>query len=120
MPAFWMSSATLKPCSTPKKMDVYFRKLQLLSAAVFSYSHGTNDAQKTMGIIVGLLFSAQAAFANFPLRFMHLTSIDVVPSWVILYASTAMALGTLAGGWRIVRTMGQRITKLKPYGGFCA
>jgi len=104
----------------PRSVDTWFRRMQLFSAAALSLGHGTNDAQKTMGIIVGLLFSAQAAFANFPLRFLHITSLDTIPSWVILYASTAMALGTLAGGWRIVKTMGQRITKLKPYGGFCA
>ncbi len=104
----------------PVSVDTWFRRMQLFSAAALSLGHGTNDAQKTMGIIVGLLFSAQAAFATFPLQFMHLTAIDVIPAWVILYASTAMALGTLAGGWRIVKTMGQRITKLKPYGGFCA
>ncbi len=104
----------------PRSVDTWFRRGQLFSAAALSLGHGTNDAQKTMGIIVGLLFSAQASFANFPLRFMHITSLETIPSWVILYASTAMALGTLAGGWRIVKTMGQRITKLKPYGGFCA
>jgi PiT family inorganic phosphate transporter len=104
----------------PQQIDTWFRRLQLFSAAALSLGHGTNDAQKTMGIIVGLLFAAQAAFAHFPLRFLHITSMDTIPPWVILYASTAMAFGTLAGGWRIVRTMGQRITKLKPYGGFCA
>jgi len=104
----------------PLSVDTWFRRLQLFSAAALSLGHGTNDAQKTMGIIVGLLFSAQAAFAEFPLRFMHITSMETIPTWIVLYASTAMALGTLAGGWRIVRTMGQRITKLKPYGGFCA
>jgi len=94
--------------STPKKMDVYFRKLQLLSAAAFSYSHGTNDAQKTMGIITGVLVSAKYLPA------FH------VPVWVILAAHAAIGLGTFSGGWRIVHTMGSRITRLKPRGGFCA
>ena len=104
----------------PAQIDSWFRKLQLLSAAAYSLGHGTNDAQKTMGIVVGLLFSAQVAFKDFPLRFLHVTSMAVIPLWVILWAHAAIALGTLAGGWRIVRTMGQRITKLRPYGGFCA
>ena len=94
--------------STPKRMDVYFRKLQLLSAAAFSYAHGTNDAQKTMGIITGVLVAAN-----------YLPSFHV-PIWVILSAHAAIGLGTLSGGWRIVHTMGSRITKLKPRGGFCA
>lgn len=94
--------------SSPKRMDTYFRRLQLLSAGAFSYSHGTNDAQKTMGIITGVLVSTR-----FLPRFE-------VPLWVILAAHAAIALGTLSGGWRIVHTMGSRITKLKPRGGFCA
>ncbi len=94
--------------SSPKRMDVYFRKLQLLSAAAFSYAHGTNDAQKTMGIITGVLVTT---------RFLPAFK---VPIWVILSAHAAIALGTLSGGWRIVHTMGSRITKLKPRGGFCA
>jgi inorganic phosphate transporter, PiT family len=94
--------------STPKRMDVYFRKLQLVSAAAFSYAHGTNDAQKTMGIITGVLVAAN-----------YLPSFHV-PIWVILSAHAAIGLGTLSGGWRIVHTMGSRITKLKPRGGFCA
>ena len=104
----------------PRQIDSWFRKLQLVSAAAYSLGHGTNDAQKTMGIVVGLLFSAQVAFKDFPLRFMHITTMAVIPLWVILWAHTAIALGTLFGGWRIVKTMGQRITKLRPYGGFCA
>jgi len=92
----------------------YFRRLQLFSAAAYSYSHGTNDAQKTMGIIVPLLFSigyygANADPNNLP-----------VPLWVILIAHAAIALGTLTGGWRIVRTMGYRITNLRPVHGFSA
>ncbi len=106
--------------SLPRKVDRAFRSLQLLSAALYSLGHGTNDAQKTMGIIVGLLFAAQAAFVDFPIRALHLTAADVIPLWVILSAHAAIALGTLTGGWRIVKTMGQRITKLTPFGGFCA
>jgi inorganic phosphate transporter, PiT family len=106
--------------SLPRKVDRAFRSLQLVSAALYSLGHGTNDAQKTMGVIVGLLFAAQAAFVDFPIRALHLTAADVIPLWVILSAHAAIALGTLAGGWRIVRTMGQRITKLTPFGGFCA
>jgi PiT family inorganic phosphate transporter len=104
----------------PRRIDTWFRRLQLVSAAAYSLGHGTNDAQKTMGIVVGLLFSAQVAFKDFPLRFLHITSMDTIPMWVILWAHAAIALGTMAGGWRIVKTMGQRITKLRPYGGFCA
>jgi len=94
--------------STPKQMDVYFRRLQLVSAAAFSYSHGTNDAQKTMGIITGALFTG---------GFLHTFE---VPVWVIFSAHAAIALGTLAGGWRVVETMGTRITQLRPREGFCA
>ena len=104
----------------PLHIDSWFRRLQLVSAAAYSLGHGTNDAQKTMGIVVGLLFSAQVAFEDFPLRFLHITTMDEIPLWVILWAHAAIALGTMAGGWRIVKTMGQRITKLRPYGGFCA
>ena len=94
--------------SSPFKMDTYFRKMQLVSAAALSCSHGTNDAQKTMGIITGVLFAS------------HFISVFAVPTWVILAAGAAIGLGTLSGGWRIVHTMGSRITKLKPRGGFCA
>ncbi|MFN0170586.1 MAG: anion permease [Bryobacteraceae bacterium] len=94
--------------ATPKKMDVWFRKLQLVSAAAFSYSHGTNDAQKTMGIIAGVLFTSG-----------YLDTFRV-PVWVIFAAHAAIGLGTLSGGWRIVRTMGSRLTRLKPRSGFCA
>ncbi len=94
--------------STPKKMDVYFRKLQLLSAAAYSYAHGTNDAQKTMGIITLVLYTGG-----------YLQSFKV-PVWVILAAHAAIALGTLTGGWRIVHTMGARLTRLRPRSGFCA
>jgi PiT family inorganic phosphate transporter len=94
--------------ATPKKMDYWFRKLQLVSAAFYSYSHGTNDAQKTMGIITGVLVTAKL------LPSFH------VPVWVILAAHASIALGTFYGGWRIIHTMGGRLTRLKPRSGFCA
>jgi PiT family inorganic phosphate transporter len=115
-----VATAWLFRRATPRSVDTYFRRLQLVSAAAYSLSHGTNDAQKTMGIVVGLLVSSQALFADFPVRAFHLTTINEIPIWVILSAHAAIALGTLAGGWRIVRTMGTRITKLKPVHGFCA
>jgi PiT family inorganic phosphate transporter len=104
----------------PRNIDRWFRAFQLASAAAFSLSHGTNDSQKTMGIIVGLLFSARVVFANHPWHFLYVTTLDTIPFWVAAWAYGAIALGTLFGGWRIVKTMGQRITRLKPYGGFCA
>jgi inorganic phosphate transporter, PiT family len=94
--------------STPKTMDVYFRRLQLLSAAIFSYSHGTNDAQKTMGIITGALVTG---------GFLETFK---VPIWVIFSAHAMIALGTMMGGWRVVQTLGHRVTRLKPRTGFCA
>jgi PiT family inorganic phosphate transporter len=93
---------------SPRRVDNGFRKLQLLSAAAYSLGHGTNDAQKTMGIIAGVLYKSG-----------YIAAFDV-PMWVILLAHSAIALGTLSGGWRIVKTMGQRITALRPIGGFCA
>jgi inorganic phosphate transporter, PiT family len=95
--------------ATPGRVDWLFRRFQLLSAAAYSLGHGTNDAQKTMGIVSVLLFSTGYLGPEF-----------YVPFWVILTAHAAMGLGTLAGGWRIVKTMGMRITKLRPVGGFCA
>ncbi len=94
--------------STPGRVDRLFRKLQLVSAGLYSLGHGTNDAQKTMGIITGLLVANG-----------YLTTFDV-PYWVILLCHAAIAAGTLSGGWRIVKTMGQKITKLRPVGGFAA
>jgi len=94
---------------TPRRVDRWFRRAQLVSAALYSLGHGGNDAQKTMGIIAVLLFATG-----------HLGPTFYVPLWVVLACHAAMALGTLSGGWRIVRTMGLRITKLKPVGGFCA
>jgi inorganic phosphate transporter, PiT family len=104
-------------------VDRWFRRAQLASAAAFSLSHGTNDAQKTMGIIAGLLVANQALFADptNPLHWMYLPNMSgKIPWWIILSAHAAIGLGTLTGGWRIVRTMGTRITKLKPFSGFCA
>jgi PiT family inorganic phosphate transporter len=106
--------------AAPRPVDRAFRTTQLVSAAAYSLGHGTNDAQKTMGIIVALLVSGQALFVDFPIRALHLTTADHIPTWVILSAHAAIGLGTMAGGWRIVKTMGQRITRLKPFGGFCA
>jgi PiT family inorganic phosphate transporter len=90
------------------KVNNLFRKLQLVSAAFYSLGHGTNDAQKTMGVITGLLVTAG-----------YLQTFEV-PWWVIISCHIAIALGTLFGGWRIVKTMGQKVTRLKPSGGFCA
>ncbi|GJG85170.1 inorganic phosphate transporter [Gemmatimonadetes bacterium T265] len=111
--------------ATPRKVDRVFRRGQLLSSGLLSLAHGGNDAQKTMGVIVGLLASrqAQAAFAGETgvLRHLYLTRADVVPPlWVEVAAISMIALGTLFGGWRIVHTMGSRITRLRPVGGFCA
>ncbi len=99
----------------PQRVDAWFRRLQLLSAGAYSLGHGGNDAQKTMGIVAGALYSAKI-----------LTAEEFKTGWghyhwpIILAAHTAIALGTYFGGWRIVHTMGSRITKLKPVGGFCA
>ena len=114
---FWIFHRT-----TPRKVDKLFRVLQLASSALFSFSHGANDAQKTMGIVVSLLVSAQAAFAHQTgfLHIFYLNSADVIPRWVEVMAFLAIASGTLFGGWRIVHTMGSRITRLRPVGGFCA
>ena len=92
----------------PRRVDKWFRRLQLVSAALYSLGHGTNDAQKTMGIIAGVLVTAG-----------YLQTFTI-PLWVILAAHAAIALGTLSGGWRIVHTMGSKITKLQPFGGFAA
>jgi PiT family inorganic phosphate transporter len=106
----------------PGPLDRIFRRLQLVSAGLYSLSHGANDAQKTMGIIVSLLVASQADFVNQTgwLRHLYLPSADHIPLWIVLAAHAAIALGTAAGGWRIVKTMGMRITRLRPFGGFCA
>ncbi len=101
---FWTFRAT-----TPSRVDRWFRRGQLFSAAMYSLGHGGNDAQKTMGIIAALLFATGYLGTQF-----------YVPFWVVLACHAAMGLGTLFGGWRIVKTMGMKITKLKPVGGFCA
>lgn len=96
--------------STPRRVDKWFRRMQLLSASMYSLGHGGNDAQKTMGIIWMLLIAAGVSTP----------SDSLPPFWVVLSCYAAIGLGTLFGGWRIVKTMGQKITKLKPVGGFCA
>ena len=101
--------------STPARVDHWFRRLQLLSAAIFSYSHGTNDAQKTMGVISVVLYGTIWA-SRLPASSPHLP----VDLWVVLLCQAAIALGTLFGGWRIVKTMGHSLTKLQPIGGFSA
>jgi PiT family inorganic phosphate transporter len=92
----------------PSRVDRWFRRLQLLSAAFFSLNHGANDAQKTMGIVAGILFTAGYIKTFY------------IPFWVVLMAHAAISLGTLVGGWRIIHTMGSKITKLQPVGGFAA
>ncbi len=99
----WVARST-----PPRRIDRWFRRLQLASSAMYSLGHGSNDAQKTMGIIWLLLIAAGA------------TGPDHLPGWVALSCYLALGLGTMFGGWRIVKTMGQKITKLKPVGGFCA
>jgi inorganic phosphate transporter, PiT family len=94
---------------TPAKVDRWFRRLQLLSASIFSYSHGTNDAQKVMGIIAVVLYGT--VWAGRPFQ---------VPVWVVFLCHAAIGLGTFFGGWRIVKTMGNKLTKLQPIHGFCA
>jgi len=103
----WMTYWLFRRAS-PARVDRFFRKAQLVSAAFYSLGHGTNDAQKTMGIIAGVLFTA-GYIKTF-----------TIPIWVILIAHTAIGLGTLSGGWRIIHTMGSKITKLQPVGGFAA
>jgi PiT family inorganic phosphate transporter len=94
---------------TPSRVDRLFRKLQLISSSMYSLGHGGNDAQKTIGIIWMLLIAAGYTGAN-----------DTVPTWVVVACYVTIGLGTMFGGWRIVKTMGQRITKIRPVGGFCA
>jgi PiT family inorganic phosphate transporter len=109
--SFFISSVVLYIAKnyTPSGIDKHFRRLQLLSASAFSLGHGGNDAQKSMGIIWVALIATGLA-----------TKEDKIDLWIVLSCQAAIALGTLFGGWRIVRTMGQRITKLKPFEGFCA
>jgi len=109
--SFIFSAITLHICKnmSPWKVDKNFRKLQLLSSAAYSIGHGSNDAQKMMGIIFAALIASGCA-----------KSTDTIPSWIVFACYTAISLGTLSGGWRIVKTMGQRITKLNPFEGFSA
>ncbi|MCK9219550.1 MAG: inorganic phosphate transporter [Bacteroidales bacterium] len=109
--SFIISAIVLYICRnlTPSKVDKYFRKIQLFSAGAFSLGHGGNDAQKSMGIIwVALIVTGQT------------TKNDPIASWIVLCCYSAIAVGTLFGGWRIVKTMGQKITKLRPFEGVCA
>ncbi len=95
--------------SSPARVDRHFRTLQLVSAAAYSLGHGTNDVQKTMGLIAALLFSTGMLGKDF-----------YVPLWVIFLSALVIGLGTFIGGWRVVRTLGVRLTRLRPYQGFCA
>jgi inorganic phosphate transporter, PiT family len=108
--------------ASPSRVDRFFRPAQLLSSAFFSLSHGANDAQKTMGIIVGLLVASNTLFEGHSglIGHMYVTDDDGIPLWVEIAAYSMISLGTLFGGWRIVNTMGSKITKLRPVGGFCA
>jgi PiT family inorganic phosphate transporter len=108
-----IGSSWLLRHKTPGRVDTWFRRLQLLSASAFSLNHGGNDAQKTMGIIAVLLYSQGLLGDKFP-------GADEFPLWIVISCYAAMGLGTMAGGWRIVKTMGMRLTKLRPFGGFCA
>jgi inorganic phosphate transporter, PiT family len=99
----------------PTQVDKFFRKGQLVSAALYSLGHGGNDAQKTMGIIAGLLLSTGIITLAPGQKFQ-----DAIPLWVVLSCQAAIAMGTMFGGWRIVKTLGQKVTKLRPVDGFCA
>jgi len=114
---FWLFHRT-----SAARVDRFFRPAQLVSSALLSYSHGGNDAQKTMGVIVGLLVAVNPYFAHETgwLHHLYLADNRTIPHWVEICAYSAISLGTLFGGWRIVHTMGSRITKLRPVGGFCA
>ena len=109
--AFLFSIIVLRPAKNqaPDRVNGHFRKLQLLSMSIYSLGHGTNDAQKTMGVITLLLFSGGFLGTQF-----------AVPWWVIILSHTTIAIGTLAGGWRVIKTMGINITRLRPVNGFCA
>ncbi len=115
--AVMILTAWLVRKNTPARVDRWFRRLQLVSAAIFSFSHGTNDAQKVMGVIslilYGTIWADRAAAAHMAEKFP-------VPFWVVLLCHAAIGLGTMFGGWRIVKTMGHSLTKLQPIGGFSA
>jgi PiT family inorganic phosphate transporter len=102
---------------TPHRVDSWFRRLQLLSAAAYSLGHGTNDAQKTMGVIAALLFATQL---QLPAWLYDRSAGFYVPFWVVITCHFFIATGTMLGGWRVIRTLGIRVTKLQPIGGFCA
>jgi PiT family inorganic phosphate transporter len=108
--------------ASPRRVDKVFRPGQLLSSALMSVAHGSNDAQKTIGIVVVLLVATKAKFAGQTgmMSAFYVDDVKQIPAWVKLGAFTCMSLGTLFGGWRIVHTMGSRITKLRPVSGFCA
>lgn len=124
--AMMVAVAWIARKQTPQRMDRLFRKLQLLSAGLYSLGHGGNDAQKTMGIIVMLLTTAglgrwTEANPHSPMNSLHLFgATHSIAWWIILTCHAAIALGTMFGGWRIVKTMGHSITRLQPVGGFCA
>ena len=108
--------------ASPRLVDRFFRPGQMLSSAMLSFAHGQNDAQKTMGIIVALLVAEKEYFSSETgiLHHLYLADASAVPKWIALSAYTCISLGTLFGGWRIVHTMGSRITRLRPISGFCA
>jgi PiT family inorganic phosphate transporter len=114
---FWLFHKT-----SASRVDRVFRPAQLASSALMSYSHGGNDAQKTMGVVVGLLVSVKPLFATQTgwMHHLYLADNNTIPHWIEICAYSAISLGTLFGGWRIVHTMGSRITKLRPVSGFCA
>jgi PiT family inorganic phosphate transporter len=119
--AFISATTWIVHKKSPARINKAARRLQLLSAALYSLGHGGNDAQKTMGIIASLIFAASTAPQfRVPLWVFDPAKGFHIPLWVVLSAQAAIALGTLSGGWRIVKTMGQRITKLRPIDGFCA
>jgi inorganic phosphate transporter, PiT family len=103
----------------PHKADKWFKRLQLLSSALLSIGHGLNDSQKVMGIIAAALIAFSSKNPNTP-EWMHLTNIHQIKDWVPISCFTAIALGTLSGGWKIIKTMGNNITKITPVEGFCA
>ena len=116
---FMTAVAWIFRSSTPSRVDGLFRRLQLFSASIYSLGHGGNDAQKTMGIIVAMLVAAgRAQYATSKHRILWHE--HEVALWIIMICNGAIALGTMAGGWRIVKTMGSGITRLAPVGGFCA
>ncbi|MFZ4544990.1 MAG: inorganic phosphate transporter [Saprospiraceae bacterium] len=122
--SFIISIITIRICkhTNPSKVDKVFRSLQLLSSAAFSIGHGGNDAQKVVGIIAAALVAASAdptVFSQLP-DFMKMTDLHHIPSWIPIACYISISVGTMTGGWRIVKTMGQKVTKLSPFEGFSA